>query len=209
MPSTLTVSNYLPQFLIVGSVLLLILIVLMSMRSKMAKRRPNEQPRQLIDRVREEAEKAVRHADPTSASTTQELVEYEQTVRRLTAQIETKIVVLETLINQADKRITLLNQTLDQLPGASISPAKINTETPAPPKVIITTSKPKTANHNGTAVPTSITNEPPPDPLSTNVCELHDRGRTPIEIAQYLNEQVGKIELILALRNHNCEAAEA
>lgn len=38
------------------------------------------------------------------------------------------------------------------------------------------------------------------DPLSASVYELADRGRSPVEIAQQLDEQVGKVELILALR---------
>ena len=38
------------------------------------------------------------------------------------------------------------------------------------------------------------------DPLTEEIYELADAGRTPVEIAQHLAEQVGKVELILALR---------
>ena len=38
------------------------------------------------------------------------------------------------------------------------------------------------------------------DPLAEQIYELADAGRTPVEIAQDLDEQVGKVELILALR---------
>ncbi len=42
--------------------------------------------------------------------------------------------------------------------------------------------------------------EEPVDPLSLSVYELADEGRSPVEIAQQLDEQVGKVDLILALR---------
>lgn len=52
------------------------------------------------------------------------------------------------------------------------------------------------ANSGG---PTSKSSEPL-DPLTRSVYELNDAGRRPVEIAQALDEQVGKVELILALR---------
>ena len=41
----------------------------------------------------------------------------------------------------------------------------------------------------------------PLDPLTQGVYELADTGRSPLEIAQQMDEQVGKVELILALRD--------
>lgn len=41
---------------------------------------------------------------------------------------------------------------------------------------------------------------PPTDPLAKSVYELADAGRSSIEIARELDEQVGKVDLILALR---------
>jgi hypothetical protein len=40
----------------------------------------------------------------------------------------------------------------------------------------------------------------PVDPLAEAVYRLADQGRKPVEIARQLDEQVGKVELILALR---------
>ena len=40
-----------------------------------------------------------------------------------------------------------------------------------------------------------------PDPLAKQVYELADAGRSPVEIAGELDEGVGKVELILALRS--------
>jgi uncharacterized membrane-anchored protein YhcB (DUF1043 family) len=44
--------------------------------------------------------------------------------------------------------------------------------------------------------------KPSLDPLTLQVYALADSGRTPVAIARDLNEQVGKVELILALRRH-------
>jgi len=43
--------------------------------------------------------------------------------------------------------------------------------------------------------------ERPADPISRDVYDLADQGLPPIEIAQRLSEGVGKVELILALRD--------
>lgn len=43
----------------------------------------------------------------------------------------------------------------------------------------------------------------PSDPLAAEVYQLADEGRSPVEIAQQLDEQVGKVELMLALRQKN------
>jgi hypothetical protein len=40
------------------------------------------------------------------------------------------------------------------------------------------------------------------DPVTRRVYGLADQGLTPVEIAGRLEEQVGKVELILALRGH-------
>ena len=40
----------------------------------------------------------------------------------------------------------------------------------------------------------------PEDDLTRNVYRLADAGHDPVAIAQQLNEHVGKVELILALR---------
>ena len=42
--------------------------------------------------------------------------------------------------------------------------------------------------------------EIPDDPLARSVYQLADEGMEPTQIAQQLDEHIGKIELILALR---------
>ncbi len=93
------------------------------------------------------------------------------TARRLAAQLDNKARRLEKLIEEADQRIAALGLSAAAVPPVATTPA------PAP--------------SNG---------EQRKDPLTEEIYELADAGRTSVEIAQHLDEQVGKVELILALR---------
>jgi type VI protein secretion system component VasK len=98
-----------------------------------------------------------------------------ETARRLSAQLDNKAQRLEKLIGQADERIAVMSAA----PRADIHRA---TDAPAEPQ------------------PPASPAPRERDPLTRAVYELADQGRTPLEIAQELDEQVGKIELIIALR---------
>jgi len=103
----------------------------------------------------------------------QMMVELEDLTRRFSAQLDAKSRRIETLIDQADQTIARLEQLNGQ-----------NTASPSEPE-----SKP----------------EPQPDPvevdpLARQIYQLADSGENSIQIAKKLDEQVGKVELILALR---------
>jgi hypothetical protein len=97
------------------------------------------------------------------------------TARRLSAQLDNKARRLEVLIRQADERITALSGTANGPPSAQAGGSRTETSSP------------------GAA---------PLDPLTRSVYEHADTGLSPLEIAQQLDEQVGKVELILALREN-------
>ncbi len=97
----------------------------------------------------------------------------EDTARRLSGQLDNKARRLEMLIDEADQRIAALGTPA----GPPDRPATRPATDPAP--------------GNG---------EHQPDELTRAVYEQADAGRTALEIAQHLDEQVGKVELILALR---------
>jgi len=101
--------------------------------------------------------------------------ELEQIARRLSAQLDNKARRLEVLIDEADQRIAAL--------GGASEP----TSAPAPPAA----PPPRTAGGNGNRRT---------DALTVAVYEQADAGLSSVEIAQQLDEQVGKVELILALR---------
>jgi hypothetical protein len=96
------------------------------------------------------------------------------TARRLSAQLDTKAKRLEILIRHADERIAALGRGADN------------------------TARPQQADGARDAAPPPTA--PPLDPLTRSVYEHADTGLTALQIAQQLDEQVGKVELILALR---------
>ncbi len=104
--------------------------------------------------------------------------ELHDTARRLSAQLDNKAQRLEKLIEDADQRIAALGSS-----AAATPPATGAVPTPATP-----------------AAPAPSNGEQRVDPLTEEIYELADAGRTSVEIAQHLDEQVGKVELILALR---------
>ncbi len=96
-----------------------------------------------------------------------------ETAQRLAGQLDTKAERLEQLLEQAEARIATLEALLDG-DAAPVEPEPAVTESPPAPE--------------------------PSDPLTRDVYRLAREGRSAVEIAQTLDEQVGKIELILALR---------
>ncbi|MBL1219046.1 MAG: hypothetical protein D8M59_16325 [Planctomycetes bacterium] len=234
MPSVNSVSQYLPHLLWIFSVLVLVIIVMMNVRTRWAKRRlTNEHPREFIDRVRADAKRqaptdvrqavAAHDEDSDSESAPSGIIPEREAERRLSSELDTKQAVLQTLIRQADERIAMLNRLLDRLPAASISPTRMAPHDAACDEPPIHTKKPsdngaaprvnrevpleiKDAGQNtdstqepDTGIPV-VPNRTTVDPLTSSVYELADRGRSPIEIARELDEQVGKVQLILALR---------
>ncbi len=109
------------------------------------------------------------------------MVEIEQLAKRFGAQLDAKTVRMERLIDEADRKIGELKQ-LDQArrdaPQTYDSQASsAEPQAPVPPE------------------PPS-----PDDALKQSVYDLAEQGHDPAEIARKLDEHVGKIELILALR---------
>lgn len=103
-----------------------------------------------------------------------------EALRRMAAQLEDRAVRLETLIRQADERITALSETATAPPTRSAFAAPAA----APPD----------------PAPRTALRPRAPDPLTQAVYDRADSGLTTVQIARELDEQMGKVELILALR---------
>lgn len=109
------------------------------------------------------------------------MVEIEQLAKRFATQLDAKTFELEDLLQQADRRIAELKRLHQQDMPSTQGEGDANTlPTPVAP----------------------IEPEPifPEDPLARSVYQLADEGMEPMQIAQQLEEHIGKIELILALR---------
>jgi hypothetical protein len=115
------------------------------------------------------------------------MVDIEQLAKRLGAQLDAKSLQLEKLIDDADLRVGQLQQALREQHG---QPSSL----PAEPSDDAQEARPAPAAGLAPAAP-------PADPLAADVYRLADAGHDPPAIARQLDEHVGKVELILALRN--------
>lgn len=112
-------------------------------------------------------------------------------VRELTRlcaqQLDSRAERIEKLLAQADERIQRLE-----------APAGVRREAPLVESKPAVPSRARPGARTGFSGDTG--SEHSQDPLARQVYELADQGRTPVEIAGSLEEHVGKVELILALR---------
>ncbi len=109
------------------------------------------------------------------------MVEIEQLARRFGAQLDAKTLQMEQLIKQAEKTIEQLQALNEQGAASRGGGGRIESGDAAAPEQ---TSPPS-----------------PSDPLARSVYELTDRGLASEDIARQLDEHIGKVELILALRS--------
>lgn len=168
------------QMLLVIMVVGLGVILMVSIRGKIARRNMNRpSPREWIEHI-----KAVRHRHDDAEVVSAQLVD---TARRLGAQLDNKAQRLELLLQEADERIADLSKAKDaglRAAGDSLAGREGAFGGPDPGPLEPSHDPPR-----------------PLDPLTQGVYELADTGRSPLQIAQQMDEQVGKVELILALRD--------
>jgi hypothetical protein len=102
------------------------------------------------------------------------MVEIEDLAKRVGKQLDAKSAEVERLLAEADRRIAELKR-LQGEEGAGRPPLRLSS-----------------ASTPGAALPE--------DPLARSVYALADAGHAPPDIARRLNEPIGKVELVLALR---------
>lgn len=170
-----------PQLLLLGG-LLLITMFFMSRLAKRRRRGPVSiiSPHEQLERLKQ--------ARGMRGDLEQLMVEIEQMAKRMSAHLDAKSMRIERLLQEADERIEKL-EALQQNP---INPAQ-------------------SIAHNDVSQPASVQRSAQPeapavdalpdDPLARSVYELADQGIEPNQIARQLDEHVGKVELILALRS--------
>jgi hypothetical protein len=119
------------------------------------------------------------------------LVEYEEMIRRMTAQIDTRATKLQLLMDEADAKLAQLKEACRRLGEPGKGQAR------AAGEANVSESQVDTGAHaNGDAASKSED----AGGAYAEVYDLADRGRSPRQIAQELNRPDGEIELILALR---------
>ena len=164
-------ERMLPELLMAAGVVMLIVFVVLNIRRRAASRGGARlSPHEKLERIKQ--------THGMRGDLRDMMVELEDLTRRFSAQLDAKTVRLEKLLSEADARIEELRRLrggggMDG--GSAAGPTQERSE----------------AN-------SSLQDEP--DPLTRDIYQRADAGQTPVQIAGELNEHVGKIELILALR---------
>ena len=169
--------DWVPPLLMVVGIILLGLIFTYSIRSKVARRNAAQPaPRQRIEQLKS----AAKRQDDIQVTVADSL----KTIQDLAARLNNRAERLERLISEADERISQLEASVEDA-AAEIGRASSNDGGGFP-----VAESPETAPEPAL----------PDDPLTRAVYEMADAGRDPVAIARELDEQIGKVELILALR---------
>jgi hypothetical protein len=170
----------------VCGVMLLVAWAMMRLRSKKRNSRPLATPQEIIERNRQ--------ARGMQGQLEELMVEVEALTRRFGVQLDAKARRLETLITQAEDRIAELRELQGQPSMQSVydDQQQVDQSQHAPLQ---------TAASSGQVPPSPPSiQQLDDDPLAISVYNLADSGMDAHAIAMQLNEHVGKIELILALR---------
>jgi hypothetical protein len=128
------------------------------------------------------------------------MVEVQELTRVCAAQIENRATKLEYLIELADRRLAELKALTSDRPVRSHaeSPQRRSEERALPHHPQERTARTRDWSAEGEEEFVSVSRQR--DQLAERVYELSSMGLKSVEIARQLDEQVGKVELILALR---------
>jgi hypothetical protein len=188
-------SGLLTSLMLALGIMLVITSLMMGIRKRRRRAGLTLSPREQVERLKQQG--GMRH-DLESL-----MVEIEQLAKRLGAQLDAKTVQLERLLDEADSRMAAIQTRLQA--NRSNPPARDHAAVaPATEKADVTfTSDPaRRPNQPDAAASPSASDLAAKDQaLRQSIYDLTDQGRSPVQIAQQLDEHVGKVELILALRN--------
>ena len=154
--------------------------------------------------AREQLERS-KQEHQTRGDLEQLMVELEQLTKRFSSQLDAKSMQLERLIDQADRRIEELRRLQGEDTSAPIddgaadvSRASDTSSWPSDPGIDATATA--AAPQAEAAAAQRTPPAQPTDELTENVYRLADQGLDAAGIAHQLDEHIGKIELMLALR---------
>lgn len=190
--SMTSTQNWLPGA-VAALGILLITTTLLRRWVKKSRAARNHDPR---EKLREQRETLQNRAERDSLEHL--MVEVQELTRICAAQIENRATKLEHLIELADRRLADLEQATSRRSDPSPSSAERDRTIEARPAAI-----PSNRSRDWSAEGDEQSESPAQrrDQLAERVHELSAMGLKSVEIARQLDEQVGKVELILALRS--------
>ena len=214
---SLAQRTFLTDLMLIGGLLLVTTSMLMMLRKRRARAASAPTPREKIEQIRQQ--RGIR-GDLENL-----MVEIEQMAKRLSAHLDSKSIRIERLLREADQQIARLERLkstggypADPTPDpsqASNDPhaSTGNGPSPSPPSNTLNLNGPNAAAspHQTTSAhrpapspqPAGATDEQtdPDEALTQSIYQMADQGAKPMDIAKQLNEHLGKVELILALRD--------
>ncbi|MCR9217196.1 MAG: hypothetical protein NXI14_08340 [bacterium] len=173
--------------------ILLVTTTLLRRWVKKSRAARNHDPR---EKLREQRETLQNRAERDSLEHL--MVEVQELTRICAAQIENRATKLEHLIELADRRLADLEQATSRRSDPLPSSAERDRTIEARPAAM-----PSNRSRDWSAESDEPSESPAQrrDQLAERVHELSAMGLKSVEIARQLDEQVGKVELILALRS--------
>lgn len=171
--------------LLPGGIALIIAWLMLRLRRRRANAPRITTPAEQLDRRRQ--------ARGLRGDLEQVMVEVEQLAKRFSAQLDAKSMRLEKLIDEADARIAELERLQPPGDGAHAGgPADASPQAAGQPAEFEAAIEPIPPAEE---VPSAADSA-----AAQAIYRLADAGSDPVEIARALGEHVGKVELILALR---------
>lgn len=161
-------SSHLGTYMLLAGLVLVTVSLMMRLRKRHRQRALEPGPHEQVERVRQ--------MRGMRGDLEELMVEIEQMTKRLGAQLDAKALHLERLLDEANQKISRIDNPAGQDDDRLESPADASSP-PARQEIV------------------------PDDPLARDVYQLADQGFESDDIARKLNEHVGKVELILALRS--------
>jgi len=165
--------------LMLAGVVMLGFLLIMRVRTKIARRQAATPPPR--ERLQEIRTAAAQRNDVHALE-----AELLDTTRRMAATLDCRAERLEQLIAHADARIAELKLAAEAQAAPETAPMATPIATPEGRRAQATAP---------------VVADEAPDPLTASVYALADNGHGSVDIARELDEQIGKVELILALRN--------
>jgi len=186
LPSAQTAEEGIGLETLIPAAMLLVAAVLI-MNSFIRRQKKAAQQPQMPTGSRERAE-AIQAAHRGRDQLQAVVAEAEQLAQRLAAHVDTKAVMLEKLIADADDRLARLERaTASQHAPAPNDPPRVETRRPEPARAPVRDPIAPAAGEL--------------DPIKRKIYQLADEGKSSVEIAQATDQPTGQVELILALRS--------
>ncbi len=203
--STLAQNGWLTDGLLIGGLLLITFYFISRVRKRRQNSAPRLTPQEQLERNQQQ--RGLR------GDLEELMVTIEQFTQRCGSQLDAKAIRLEKLMRQAEATIDRLERAQSNAPARPVSgdqsdPSSVTPGSPGarsdisvtPGPLGTSSPSPRTARSPLATPMPDASASLPQDTLSRSVYLLAAQGVTPPEIAKRLNEHIGKVELILALR---------